>query len=224
MTSKSTSSYARYGCALRRSHANPVERRIGPGHAERERLLGGDDADADRALEPDRVLGEQLVVLVDARLDEVADVRAPTSCQPSGRSAAIPPGRMKLWFMRRPGDHLEHAQRLLALAPAVEHHRDRAEVHAVRRLEQEVRRHAARARRAASAPTPRAVGHLDVEQPLDRERAHELVAERRRVVHAGDVGGALDVRELLAGLLHAGVQVADDRLRPHDASRRRAPS
>ena len=33
-----------------------------------------------------------------------------------------------------------------------------------------------------------------------------------QVVHAGDVGPALQVRELLALLLHAGVQVADDRL------------
>ena len=32
------------------------------------------------------------------------------------------------------------------------------------------------------------------------------------VVHAGDVGGALEVGERLARLLHAGVQVADDRL------------
>jgi hypothetical protein len=34
------------------------------------------------------------------------------------------------------------------------------------------------------------------------------------VVHAGHVGGTLQVREILAGLLHAGVQVADDGLAP----------
>ena len=60
------------------------------------------------------------------------------------------------------------------------------------------------------------LGHLDVEQLLDRQREHQLVEERRRVVHAGDVGGALDVGELLAGLLHAGVEVADDRLGAQD--------
>ena len=54
--------------------------------------------------------------------------------------------------------------------------------------------------------------HLDVEQLLDRERVHELVGEVRRVVHARHVRGALHVRELLAGLLHAGVEVADDGL------------
>jgi hypothetical protein len=53
---------------------------------------------------------------------------------------------------------------------------------------------------------------LRAEQCLDREREDELVVERRQVVHARDVGGALDVGELLAGLLHAGVQVADDGL------------
>ena len=36
--------------------------------------------------------------------------------------------------------------------------------------------------------------------------------QRRQVVHAGDVGRPLDVGELLGRLLHAGVEVADDRL------------
>ena len=40
------------------------------------------------------------------------------------------------------GDALEQPERVLAFAPAVDHHRHRAEVHAVRRLEQQVRRHA----------------------------------------------------------------------------------
>ena len=62
----------------------------------------------------------------------------------------------------------------------------------------------------------RALGNLDVEEPLHRHRVHELVGERRRVVHARDVGRALHVRELLAGLLHAGVEVADHRLGAHD--------
>ena len=55
---------------------------------------------------------------------------------------------------------------------------------------------------------------LDPEQLLGGQREHQLVEQRREVVHAGDVGAALQVGELLAGLLHAGVQVADDRLAP----------
>ena len=109
------------------------------------------------------------------------------------------------------GDVLEVAQHLFALAPAVEHHRHRADVHAVRRLEQQVRRHAVELDEHHADPR-RAWRHVDVEQPLDRHAVDELVRERRRVVHARDVGAALHVRELLAGLLHAGVEVTDHRL------------
>ncbi len=59
-------------------------------------------------------------------------------------------------------------------------------------------------------------GMVDPEQLLDRQRERQLVVERRQVVHAGDVGGALQPGEGLAGLLHAGVQVADDGLHPSD--------
>ena len=55
---------------------------------------------------------------------------------------------------------------------------------------------------------------VDAEQLLGRHREDELVEQRRGVVHAGDVGQALDVGEVLGRLLHAGVEVADDRLGP----------
>ena len=109
------------------------------------------------------------------------------------------------------GDVLEVAQHLFALAPAVEHHRHRADVHAVRRLEQQVRRHAVELDEHHADPR-RARRHVDVEQPLDRHAVDELVRQRRRVVHARHVGAALHVRELFAGLLHAGVEVTDHRL------------
>jgi hypothetical protein len=79
-------------------------------------------------------------------------------------------------------------------------------------LEQQVRRHPVELDHQHPDPH-RALGYLDVEEPLDRHREHELVRQRRRVVHARDIGRALDVGELLAGLLHAGVQVTDHRLR-----------
>ena len=53
---------------------------------------------------------------------------------------------------------------------------------------------------------------LDAEQRLGGQGEDQLVVQRREVVHPGHVGGALDVGQLLARLLHAGVQVADDRL------------
>ena len=40
--------------------------------------------------------------------------------------------------------------------------------------------------------------------------------ERRQIVHTGDVGAALEERQGLGGLLHTGVEVADDRLDPAD--------
>ena len=105
---------------------------------------------------------------------------------------------------------------LFALAEAEDHHRRRTEVHAVGGEEGEVGRHAVELGHEHADPRgPRR--HLDLEQLLGREREHELVVERREVVHAGDVGAALHVGQLLAGLLHPGVEVADDRLRAqHD--------
>ena len=56
------------------------------------------------------------------------------------------------------------------------------------------------------------LGDLDVEELLDGERERQLGEKRRGVVHARHVGGTLQVGEVLAGALHAGVQVADDGL------------
>ena len=57
---------------------------------------------------------------------------------------------------------------------------------------------------------------VDAEQLLGGHREHQLVEERAEVVHPGDVGAALQVGQRLAGLLHPGVQVADDRLAAQD--------
>ena len=176
-----------------------------------ERLLGADHADADRALAPDRVLGEQLGVLADAALDLVARLEhrlAPAVGQVGGETADAD----VVVVHPQAGDRLEQPQRELALAPAVDHHRHRAEVHAVGRLEQQVRRHAVELDEQHADPH-RALGHLEVEEALRGQAVDELVRQRRRVVHARDVGAALHVRELLAGLLHARVEVADHRLR-----------
>ena len=51
---------------------------------------------------------------------------------------------------------------------------------------------------------------------LDRERVGQLTVEGGQVVHTCDVGGTLAERQLLCCLLHAGVEVADDRLGSSD--------
>ena len=161
-TSKSTSSYARYGCALRRSQAKPVERRIGPvmlraRHSSvvmspmptvRSRQIGFSESSSSYSPTPRSTVSHSSS---DALLPTVGKV---------GRDAAGPD---EVVVHPQPGDVLEEAQHLFALAPAVEHHRHRADVHAVRRLEQQVRRHAveldehhADPRRARRAPRRRA--------------------------------------------------------------------
>ena len=64
-----------------------------PAGAEGEGLFGRDDADPHRPLHPDRVLGQQLVVLGHA-LWHASQISSTSRCQPGGRSTATPPGRM----------------------------------------------------------------------------------------------------------------------------------
>ena len=111
------------------------------------------------------------------------------------------------------GDLLEEAQHLLPFAPSVDHHRHGTDVHAVGRKEQQVAAHAVQFAEEHAHPhsTFRDVA-VDAEQLLGGHREHQLVVERTDVVHAGDVGAALHEGEVLAGLLHAGVEIADDRL------------
>src|SRR5581483_6059212 len=117
MTSKSTSSYARYGCALRRSQANPVERRIGP------------DAPSASAcsvvMTPTPTRRSSQI-----GFDQVAHTQrrfGPAVGQIGGDT----PGADEVVVHPEPRDHLEQPKRLLAIAPAVDHHRQRADVHAV---------------------------------------------------------------------------------------------
>ena len=113
------------------------------------------------------------------------------------------------------GHLLEEAQYLLAFPPAVDHHGDGPQVHAVGGLEQQVRRDPVQL--AHEHPDPGgAWRYVQLQELLNGHGEGQLREERCRVVHAGDVGGALQVGEVLGGLLHAGVQVADDRLAPQD--------
>ena len=138
--------------------------------------------------------------------------RSTSSRQPGRQVRRDPAGADVVVVHPQAGDLLEEPERLLALAPAVQHHRHRAHVHAVGGEEQQVRGDAVQL--AHEHPDPGGPRReLDLEELLGGQREHQLVEQRGRVVHAGDVGRALEVREDLAGLLHAGVEVADDRLR-----------
>ena len=186
----------------------------GPGRPEGERLLGGDHADALQPSPPDRLAGHERVELrqtVGQRLEGAQQVVTPSIGQ-VGRDAAGPD---VVVVHPQSGDDLEEPQQLLALAPAVQHHADRAEVHAVGGHEEHVRREPVDLAHQHADPLG-PLGHLDLEQLLGGERERELGEQRCGVVHPGHVGGALEVGELLARLLHAGVEVADHRLGPGD--------
>ncbi len=177
-------------------------------------FLGRERADADEALQEDGVLAQEAGVLADALLDRAADffdVRLPAV----GKVGGDAPGPDEVVVHAQAGDRLEEAQGDLTLSPSVDEHRHGADVAAVRGLEQEVGGDAPELDEHHADPD-RAGWNVEVEEPLDRHRVDELVRERREVVHAGHVRRALDVGELLAGLFHAGVEVADDGFRAED--------
>ena len=191
-------------------HAGGAQDRAGG--AEGQRLLRGEHADALQPLAPDRLVRHQGVVLDQARrdrVDQLQHVVAPARRQVGGHPARAD----EVVVHPQAGDLLEEAQHDLPLPPAVDHHRHRADVQAVGGQEQQVAAHAVQLGQQHADPHgPLGDVAVDAEQLLGRQREDQLVGERRGVVHAGDVGAALQVGELLARLLHAGVQVADDRL------------
>ena len=182
----------------------------GPRRRKGERLLGGDHADPLGALPPDRLSGQELVVLVEARREGVANGQHVVT--PAVREIGGDAARTDVVVIHpQAGDLLEEGQHRFAVAEAVDHHRDGAQVHPVGGEEQQVGGDAVQLGHEHADPLG-PLRHLDPEQPLDSHGEHELVVERRGVVHAGDVGAALQVGEVLSLLLHARVQVADDGL------------
>ena len=95
-------------------------------------------------------------------LEEPQHVVAPAVGQVGGDAA----GADVVVVHPQAGDLLEEPQHLLALAPAVEHHRHGADVHAVGGQEQQVRRHAVQLGHEHADPHG-PLGHLDAEQLLD---------------------------------------------------------
>ena len=139
---------------------------------------GGDHADALQPLAPDRLAGHQRVVLLEPRRDQVEQAQhvvAPAGGQVGGDAA----GADVVVVHPQAGDLLEEAQHLLALAPAVDHHRHRAEVHAVGGEEQQVAGHPVQlAHQHADPHRPLGDVAVDAEQLLGGHREHQLVVER----------------------------------------------
>ncbi len=193
-------------------HAGAAQRR--PAQSEGQRLRSADDADVLGALQPDPVVRQQLLVLDDFRVHDLAELE----------DLLVPAGRH---LQRQPADAhrvvgepcaaelLEEIENQLALAERVEEHRHRADVHRVRAEPQAV---AGDALQLAEhrAHVPRAPRHLDRHQLLDRLAVADVVGRGRDVVHP--VGEQDDLRPVavLAQLLDAAVQVADDDVRVDD--------
>ncbi len=173
-----------------------------------------ENTDALQAVAPDRLPGHQDVVLLEAgrqHLHGPQHLVAPAVGQVGGHTA----GADVVVVHPQAGDRLEEPQDLLALAPAVDHHRHGAEVHAVGGHEQQVRRDAVHLGHEHADPGG-SLGNLDTEEFLGGEGEGQFGEQRRGVVHPGDVGGALEVGQALGLLLHTGVEIPDDRLRAAD--------
>ena len=166
-----------------------------------------DDPDAPRPFAPDAVVGQQLFVLVDLGVEDVAE----------GADLRVPAGRN---VQRQAADAhrvvrqpcaavlLEQIQDQLALAERVEEHRHRADVHRVRAEPQAVARDPLQL--GEDRPdVARAPGHLERHQLLDGLAVAEVVAGRGDVVHPIGDEDDLHPVALLAQLLDAAMQVAD---------------
>ena len=157
---------------------------------------------------PDAIVGEQFFVLVhlgQEHVAEVADVLLEAVVglveQPADAEGVRGEARAAVLF--------ENLERLFALAQAVEHRRDGADVERMRAQPQQVAGDAVQLRED-DAHRLRARRRFHVQQLLHRQAVAQAVGDRGHVVHAVDVGVELRVGAVLGDLFHAAVQVADD--------------
>ena len=189
--------------------AGGAQQRAGDAVLQERRLVEG--ADALQALQGDLVLREEVAVLLDALrhvLAERQDAVGPARRDVVGDAARLDVARVHALA----GGVLEEVEDAVALAPAVPEHRHGAEVQGARRQEDEVRRDAVELE-VDDAQVLRALGDLDLEQRLDGPAVRLRVEVVGEVVHPLHERDDLPVVLVLAGLLDAGVDVADDR--PH---------
>ena len=111
----------------------------------------------------------------------------------------------------QPSDLLEKAQHHFTLAPSVQHHGNGTNVHAVRSHKQQVTAHAIQFGQQHANP------HcafwnvaINSKQFFGRHAEHQLIVQRRQVVHARNVCSTLHEGERLTSFLHARVQVPNN--------------
>ena len=164
-------------------------------------------ADTLQAVDPDGVAREQVFVLVDLpgkMFRKVLNLLVEDRAAAPGEAAdAEVAGHHAL-----AGDGLEDAENLFALAEAVEEDGERADVHGVRAEPDQVRLDAGELVEQ-DAEILGAFGNFEAEQLLHREAVGEVVGHRAEIVDAVGEGNDLLVELGLAGLLDAGVQIAD---------------
>ena len=186
-----------------------------PGDPEREHRLERYLSDVLEALQQDLVAVEDRLVLVDARRhvgEEAANLLLEAGWDVLHHAADLEVARVQAL----PARHFEDVEDLLPVAERVPEQRDRAEVECRGTEPEEV----------AGDPVELEVDHaqvlgarwdLLVQQPLDRHAIRQRVEVIREVVHPLDERDDLPVRLVLAALLDARVDVADDRRdRPDD--------
>jgi hypothetical protein len=211
----------------------PEPRSIGPVKPSAS-ALRRDHADADGALLPDAVLGEQRLVVVDALREALGEVFE--EIEQRALAIAVQLLQRTLAFLgyeilrHRFGQVAVHAARavvggvharsrhrlvgvhqVLALAEAVEEHGHRADVEAVRAEPQQVVQDA-RDLVEHGADVLRALRDLDAQQLLDCQHVGVLVAHHRHVVEPVHVRHRLDEGLVLGQLLGRAVQQADVRV------------
>ncbi len=193
-------------------NAASTERRAGA--AEIDRLLGGERADADRALHPYPILREQILVLSERgrefreelahrRHEGIRDILEETAhAEVRGRHTGA-------------GAQVVQVEELLPLAEAVEEDAHRPEVERMGPEPDQVRGDP----RDLEEDDPEglcAIRHLGSEDLLDRADVRHVVSERRHVVHPVGHRERLGVRLRLHDLFHARVEVAHHGLQAHD--------
>ena len=185
----------------RRSQSTPVERSIGPGLRERERVVRGQQPDTLRPLEPDRVAVEDRLVLVDRLRHRLAEL--PRLAREVRRQVLRDAADLDVAGVHpRSAGHLEEVEDLVAVVEAVPEQRDRPELERRRAEPHEVRVDAVELGHRHPRPR-RAARHLDPEELLDRKHVQELVRVERDVVDPRRVRDRLPPRLVLHVLLEA---------------------
>ena len=199
---------------MRRSHGLPVARRSGPGHAQVEQRLLVDDADVLRGAGRRSRCGRaapRTGRAASAACAELARLRLPARRDVLDHAADLEVARVEALA----GRVLEQVEHVVALAAAPPEHRDGAEVERRGGEPEQVARDPVQLE-VDHPQVLRARRHLEVEQPLDRHAEGHRVEVVGEVVHPLDERDDLPVGLVLARLLDARVDVADDRLHVED--------